>query len=178
MLRKSLRNMLDKTKEEKVRSRTSLAIPTGNHIHRKTIFAAICALTIVILGTMIFGFGYTIHVAYAGSVKGIGVGIYQDQTCLNRPLLLDWGHVEAGSNNTLTVYIKNECNSAVSLSLSTSNWTPSSSSSYISLNWNYSGQTLSANQVIPLKLTLTVDSNITGITGFSFGTVITTTSES
>jgi hypothetical protein len=106
-------------------------------------------------------------------VKGVGVGIYWDQACTNRTLLLNWGLIEGGSNTTLTVYIKNEINSAASLSLGTSNWTPPAALDYMSLNWNYSDQVLSADQVVPMELTLTVYPTITGIIDFSFNTIIT-----
>jgi hypothetical protein len=111
-------------------------------------------------------------------VNGIGAGIYWDQTCTNRTLSLDWGLLEAGSNNTLTVYIKNEGNSAISLFLRTSNWIPSAALGYMSLNWNYSGQVLSIDQVIPVELTLSVYTTAIGMTGFSFDTSFTTISES
>ena len=148
-----------------------------NHIQRKAFFAAVCLLAIVVLGAITVGFGSSKTLVFADSVKGLGVGIYWDEACTNRTLSLDWGVLEAGSNNTLTVYIKNESNSAVSFWLDTSNWTPSASLGYMSLNWNYSGQILSVSQVIPLELTLTVYPNIIGVTDFSFNTVITTTSE-
>jgi hypothetical protein len=102
------------------------------------------------------------------------VGIYWDQACTNKTLSLKWENINAGSANILTVYIRNEFNSAASLWLGTSKWTPSTSSDYISLNWNYSGQVLSIDQVIPLKLTLTVSPTIREITDFSFNTIITT----
>ncbi|MGA3289273.1 MAG: hypothetical protein ABSD42_03415 [Candidatus Bathyarchaeia archaeon] len=63
---------------------------------------------------------------------------------------------------------------SASLSSETSNWTPSTALSYISLNWNYSSQVLSADQAIPLELTLTMYPAISGITKFSFETTITT----
>ena len=48
---------------------------------------------------------------------------------------------------------------------------------YMSLNWNYSGQVLNVDQVIPLELTLTVYPTISGITNFSFDTTITTSEQ-
>jgi hypothetical protein len=108
-------------------------------------------------------------------VNGVGVGIYWDQACTNRTLSLNWGYVEAGSNNSLTLYIRNEMSSEVSLSLNTINYNPSASSNYISLNWNYSVQILSPGQVIPLELTLTVLPDISGISNFSFYTIISAT---
>jgi hypothetical protein len=173
----NLKKVPDKFNEGIIHLRAPFAIPIGNHVHRKAIFATICILTIVILGTIIEDFGSSRTVVYASSVKGLGTGVYWDQACTNRTLSLDWGLIEAASHNTLTVYVKNEGNSAVSLWLKTSNWTPSASLGYMSLNWNYSGQVLGVDQVIPIELTLTVYPTVSGIAGFSFDTIITTTSE-
>ena len=174
MFRESLMKVPDRIKGGIVNLRAPLTIPIGNHVRRKVILAAICILTIVVLGIIIGVLGSSKTIVYASSVNGLGAGIYWDQACTNRTLSLNWGPIEAGSNNTLTVYIKNEGNSAVSLSLETSNWTPSASLGYMSLNWNYSGQVLSVDQAIPLELTLTVSPTISGITNFSFDTTITT----
>ncbi len=147
---------------------------TSKHSHRKIIPAAICLLTIVVFGAFIASGGSSKTIVYASSVSGLGTGIYWDQACTNRTLSLPWGSVEAGSNTTLTIYIKNEGNSAAPLSLKTSNWNPSTAMNSISLKWNYSGQVLSAGQVIPVELTLTVCPTVSGITNFSFDTIITT----
>jgi hypothetical protein len=108
-------------------------------------------------------------------VRGFGAEIYWDQGCANRTLTFDWGSVEPGLNKTLTVYVRNEGDSATCLSMATSNWTPSAAMSFMTLNWNYSGQILSIDQVIPLEVILAVSPNISGITQFSFETTITTT---
>ena len=112
-------------------------------------------------------------VSNAGSIKGIGVGIYQDQNCTTPVSSIDWGFLDPGANATKAVYIRNEGNSAATLSKTTSNWSPSNASSYISLNWNYGGQTLTVNQVIPVVFTLSVSSSISGITNFSFDITVT-----
>ena len=112
-------------------------------------------------------------VSNAGSIKGIGVGIYQDQNCTSPVSSIDWGILDPGANASKTVYIRNEGNSAATLSKMTSNWSPSNASSYISLNWNYGGQTLTVNQVIPVVFTLSVSSSISGITNFSFDITVT-----
>jgi len=174
MFWESLRKVPDKINERIVNLKVTLVIPIGNHAHRKVILAAICLLSIAIFGAVMAAIGSSKTIVYASSVNGLGAGIYWDQACTNRTLSLNWGPIEAGSNNTLTIYIKNESNSADSLSLQTSNWTPSTSLGYMSLNWNYSGQVLSVDQVIPLELTLTVSPTISGITNFSFDTTITT----
>ena len=110
-----------------------------------------------------------------GSVKGIGVGIYSDQACTNALTSISWGTLDPGSNANKTVYIRNEGNSVAALSMTTSNWNPASASSYMTLSWNYGGQTLNVNQVVQIRLTLSVSSSVTGITNFSFDITITAT---
>jgi hypothetical protein len=80
--------------------------------------------------------------------------------------------MDAGSSSNLTVYVRNECNSPVSLGLYTSNWDLTSSASYISLKWNYTGYVLRNAEVIPLELTLTLSPAIIDITDFSFETIL------
>ena len=87
-------------------------------------------------------------VSSTGSVKGIGVGIYWDYACTNRTSSINWGLLDPGSNKTVTVYVRNEGNAVATLSKATQNWNPSTASSYMTLNWNYAGQTLSMNQVL------------------------------
>jgi len=114
-------------------------------------------------------------VSSAGSVKGIGVGIYWDYACTNRTSSINWGLLDPGSEKIVTVYVRNEGNALATLSKATQNWNPSTASSYMTLNWNYAGQTLSANQVLQIKLTLVISQAVSGITSFSFNITITAT---
>lgn len=108
-----------------------------------------------------------------GSVKGIGVGIYQYQNCTSPVSSFNWGVLDPGASVEKTVYIRNEGNSQATLAMAASNWVPAGASSYMTLTWNYSGQTLSVGQVIPVKFTLSVSSSISGVTTFSFDITIT-----
>jgi hypothetical protein len=108
----------------------------------------------------------------AGSLRGVGVGIYWDSACTNQTSSINWGLLDLGSNKTVTVYIRNEGISVATLSKVAQNWNPSSASSYMTLNWNYAGQSLSVRQVLPVKLTLVVASTVSGFTNFSFDIII------
>ena len=112
-------------------------------------------------------------ISSSGSIRGIGVGIYQYQNCTSPVSSIDWGMLDPGSNKNVTVYIRNEGNSASNLTMNSADWNPSTASNYITLTWNYTGQTLSVGQVIPVKFTLSVSSSISGITDFSLETTIT-----
>jgi hypothetical protein len=174
MIWKDLNKTLKINYKQVINQKVTFTKPTGNHFNRKTTFAAICILTIIALSTIIEDFSSNKSVVQADSVKGIGVGIYWDQSCTNRTLSLNWGSINASSSNNLTVYVRNEGNSAVSLRLNTSNWTPSATSNYMSLNWNYTDQLLSTKEVIPIQITLIVYPTIIDITNFNFETIITT----
>jgi len=107
-----------------------------------------------------------------GSVKSTTVGIYWDQALTNPVSSVDWGTLDPGSSVNRTMLIQNEGNTDAALSIGTSNWNPSDASSYITLSWDYGGQTLNANQVVQMKLTLFVSVSTTGITDFSFDITI------
>jgi len=114
-------------------------------------------------------------VGSTGAVKGVGVGVFWDSKCTNRVSSINWSLVEPGSLNNATVYIRNEGNAPVTLSLKTENWNPISASNNLTLNWNYAGQNISPNEAVQVKLTLVVSSSIKGITNFSFDIIITGT---
>lgn len=142
---------------------------------RVTLVFVIGALLVGLFGTTLSLVQNSRTVSSAGSVKGIGVGIYWDSSCNNRVSSITWGVLEPGSNKTVTVYVRNEGNAVTTLSKSVQNWSPSTASSYMTLNWNYAGQTLSVNQVLQVKLTLVVSSTISGITSFGFDITVTAT---
>ena len=104
----------------------------------------------------------------AGTVKAIGVGVYWDNWCTNPLSSIDWGILEPGSIKDVTCYIRNEGNSASTLSMYTSNWNPSDASVYITLSWDYGGQSVNPDEVVQVTFTLSVSASIDGITSFSF----------
>ena len=103
-----------------------------------------------------------------GVVKAVGVEVYWDAALTNKVSSIDWGVLDPGSNKNVTVYIRNEGNSAVSLTMNTANWNPSTASNYMTLTWNYGGQSINVGAVIQVKLTLSVSASVAGITNFSF----------
>lgn len=107
-----------------------------------------------------------------GTVKAMGVGVYWDSGCSNSVASVNWGTVEPGSTNDVTVYIKNEGNAAETLSSTAENWNPSTASAYMSLSWDYAGQVIDVGEVVPVTLSLSVSDAIEGITSFSFDIVI------
>jgi hypothetical protein len=107
-----------------------------------------------------------------GSIKGINIGLYSDQACTTQVESIQWGLIEPGATANQTVYIRNEGDSKTVLTMTLSNWNPTTSSDHINVTWNYAGQTLNINQVIPVAFTLHISENIQGVTNFSFDITI------
>ena len=95
------------------------------------------------------------------------LGVYSDIGCTVNMTTINWGSVAAGSSVNQTIYVKNTGTGTLTLGLSTSNWNPSTAISYLSISWNQQGTQLAAGQQATAVVTLTVSSNVTGITTFS-----------
>ena len=135
--------------------------------------AAAVLLTVLLLNGTVTGILQgQVTLPNVGTVRAIGVGVYWDAGCSYQVTSIDWGTVESGATVNVIVYIKNEGNAPMTLSSQTENWSPSTASSYMSLNWDYAGQTIDVDGVIQVTLSLSVSDTIEGITSFSFDIVI------
>ncbi len=106
------------------------------------------------------------------------IGVYSDSNCSQTLSSISWGSITPGGSATQTIYLKNTGNVPLTLTMTSNSWNPSTASSYMTLSWNKQSSTLDVNQVTAAELTLTVNSNINGVTTFSVNIVITGTSNS
>ena len=130
------------------------------------------ALALSLVGQVLSAVQTSKTVSNTGTVKAIGVGVYWDNQCTNPLSSISWGTLEPGSSTNVTCYIRNEGNSPSNLTMTKSNWNPANASNYITLNWNYGGQTINSGSVIQVVFTLSVSASIQGITSFSFDITI------
>ena len=114
--------------------------------------AFLCLILVVTMG-IVLAFS-SIPGIKANNIEKIGVGIYQDPKCEKSFDQIAWGKINLGSKVKQIIYVKNELDLPSFLSLSALNWVPSSASKYLTLEWNYSGQKVAPDQVIPIELTL------------------------
>lgn len=101
-----------------------------------------------------------------------GIGVYSNAQGTTSLTSLSWGTLQPGGTQNVTCYIKNEGNTATTLSLETSNWNSATAENYLDLSWNYNGTPIDPDVVVQISLTLTVDSNIQGVSTFSFDITI------
>jgi uncharacterized repeat protein (TIGR01451 family) len=114
-------------------------------------------------------------ISNSGSITAIGVGVYSNSGCSTVLSTIGWGTLNPGNVANYTMYVKNTGNSPVTLNMTVNSWSLSSAPSYISLTWNQEKSRLTAGQVVPAVLTLSVSSSISNVTSFSFNIIITGT---
>jgi hypothetical protein len=95
------------------------------------------------------------------------IGVYSDIACTQNITTINWGTIAAGSSVSQTIYVKNTGTGTMTLSMATSNWTPAGASTYITITFDKQGTQIASGQSTTATLTLTVSSNISGITNFS-----------
>ena len=81
-------------------------------------------------------------ISSVGTLKAIGIEVYENQELTDEATTIKWGTLKPGTAETYTIYVSNEGNLPLTLRLSTANWNPSSASNYLTLTWNYNGQTI------------------------------------
>jgi hypothetical protein len=108
-----------------------------------------------------------------GKLKAVDLGLYSDNACTNETNGVNWGSFSPGASSSVTLYVRNQGDSAVKLNLTTQNWNPANARELITLTWNREGQVLKPQMVTVATLSLSVSANVNGITDFSFDTIVT-----
>jgi hypothetical protein len=103
-----------------------------------------------------------------GTLKAIGIGVYWNDDLTNRVSTINWGYLMPGGQKSFTIYVHNEGTIPLTLSISTSNWSPSTASNYLTLTWSHIDQAINAGKTVEVTLTLIVSESITGISRFNF----------
>jgi hypothetical protein len=144
--------------------------------HRNRLFAvAVLAVAILAATTTIAAVEAVSHrknVPNEAKVKAVNLGLYWDNACSNATVAVDWGQLSPGAASSVTLYVQNQGSSAIKLNLTTRNWNPGNASKYLTLTWNREGQVLEPQTVVIATLTLSVSADISGITDFSFDTIV------
>ena len=98
------------------------------------------------------------------------IGVYSDSACTNSLTSINWGSIEVGGSASQTIYIEDTGGTAMTPSISVSNWSPSTACTYITLTWSTLPSSIGTgvSNAAAVTLTLTVSSSTpTSITSFS-----------
>jgi len=102
----------------------------------------------------------------------VEIDVYEDLGCTTIISSVSWGEIEAGESSSVMIYVQNNGDTSVSLSLDSDNWTPANCEDYTTLSWDYDGTTLSSSEVREITITLDVDSDCPAMNSFDFDIVI------
>jgi hypothetical protein len=105
-------------------------------------------------------------------VSSVNVEIYSDAEATTALTSLQWGTLTPGGSVNRTIYVKNTGNTAETLNMTATEWTPSEASSVLTLTWDKEGSSLAAGAVVAATLSLHVASNPGSVTSFSMNIVI------
>jgi len=94
------------------------------------------------------------------------IDVFSDLACTQKLTSFTWGTLTPSSMATKDIYVKNTGNMVLILGLSVDNWQPSAAS-VISVTWDREGAVLVKGAVVEATLTLSVPSDISGVTDFS-----------
>lgn len=114
-------------------------------------------------------------VTSSGTISAVNVGVYTDSACTQACTSINWGNLAPGNSTAKIVYIKNNGTIPLTLSMSTSNWTPSNANTYLTLSWDRTNAVLNPSNSVMATLTLTATANAGNISSFSFSIIITGT---
>jgi hypothetical protein len=110
-----------------------------------------------------------------GTITAVNLSVYSDSACTQPVTSLNVGTLSPGGTATQTVYIKNTGNIPETLTMTTSNWTPTGASSSLTLTWNRQNTVLNAGASTQATLTLTAAANTGTLTTFSCDVTLTGT---
>src|SRR5664279_1430361 len=100
---------------------------------------AIIALTITALALVLTTaaiLSTSQNVPLTGTINAVNLGVYTDSACTQTATALTAGTLNPGATATQTVYVKNTGNVPETLTMTTSNWTPSGAGTSLTLTWN------------------------------------------
>lgn len=93
------------------------------------------------------------------TVGVVEVAVYSDSGGFNPLVTLEWGLVTKGTNETFTVYVRNEGNVNVTISFSSFNYSPDGAQNFIDLYWNYNDLPLTPDEIRPVTFMLSLASS-------------------
>ena len=101
----------------------------------------------------------------------VGIDVYTNAAATNPCTNIDWGNITQGTQTTKTVYLKNTGNTPETLHMRTSDWTPTTAASLLSLSWDKEGSSLAPGCVVAATLTLSTAANVGDLDSFSLNII-------
>jgi hypothetical protein len=106
------------------------------------------------------------------AVNELGIETYWDSKCTRRVSSIDWGSLEPGTSKTVALFIKNKGKTPVTLSHYVANCEPFEIANWLTLVWDYTGQSIEFKEAVQVVFDLYVSENAEPMETFSFDIII------
>lgn len=107
-----------------------------------------------------------------GTIKAINVLVFWDEACTELCTDVDWGALEPGDMVTKIVYVLNDGNTALTLTIYAENWQPPEAEQYLTFTGIPDVDLIETQAVVRVTFMLSVDSAIENVDSFSFNIVV------
>ncbi len=163
-------------------NKTSISAKVKNPRITKRLLIGIATLAIIAVALTTLTSGLLAAqqpISSNGNIQtSVNIGVYSNSAATIVLSSLSWGTVTPGTTTNQTIYIKNTGNAAETLNMTTSGWSPSYASSYLTLSWNQEGSAIASGSIVSATITLSAASSTGNLTSFSFNIIITGTQQS
>ncbi len=132
----------------------------------------ILLLLIILIAQKILFQEKTIQNASAISTTN-NIGVYWNQKCTETVTSINWGNLSPGESKNITLYMRNQDNITIILTINTTNWNPENAPEFLIFSWTSTNTKIEPQQVVKVTLTLHVKQNIKEIKEFSFDITLT-----
>jgi hypothetical protein len=138
---------------------------------RKFLFALLFVAMLMVLAVECL---YLRNTGYnVSTVEATGnIGVYWDENCSKQVDPIDWGTLSPGEVKEVTIWVRNEANQPLVLTLNPTDWSPANASGCLFLSWGNQFEVVEAGEVIRIILRLEVAWNTIGFSSFSFNIVL------
>ena len=131
-------------------------------------------LLMLTLGVVVLEFLYVRNsVSTVSAVEATaGIGVYWDAGCTNAVGSINWGVLSPGHSAQAVVYVRNEGNQSIFLTVAPTNYSPANASDYLSFSWACANATIMPTEIVQVTTWLLVSATqapkTTGNFTFSF----------
>jgi hypothetical protein len=99
------------------------------------------------------------------------IGVYWDQSCSNTVSSIDWGVLSPGQTRQVVVYVRNEGNQSILLTVTSANYSPANASSYLNFSWTCGNPAVAPSKTVQVAPSLYVSPYVKGNSSFSFDVI-------
>jgi len=140
------------------------------HSYKTLILVAIVAIMSVAISAWvaIMLSNSEIYLPSVGTIKTIGVEAYEDPDGVIKQESLCWDEIKieklewdeiAVEPISNIVYVKSVSNYRVTMDIFLSDWSPEEIADYLTISWDYEGEEMDPEHIVPITLTLSVPSS-------------------